>query len=150
MKEEQAILFSKLTRLQKRVCLNVLDGMSNVEAYRQAGGKAKGDGARASASEILSNLNVCRFIESMEKTAIESTLCRMEDVVIALMNESGLGKDVNGNPIIPPEDTRQAARVAALKTLTDFTGGFDKNKQQIEHSGYVSRPLSELYEDDGD
>ena len=102
MTEEQAVLFSKLTRLQKRVSLNVLRGMNGTEAYREAGGKAKGQGAEVSACTMLSNIKVIRFIEAMERSAIESTLCKTEDIVLGLMKEVGLGKDVNGNPIAPP------------------------------------------------
>jgi len=147
MTPEQAALFDKLTRLQKKVCLNLLNGMGQKEAYINAGGKAKD--ASMGASVIISNYNVSNFMNVMEKAAAEAALCTAEDIVLGLMREAGLGRDVNGKPIPPPSDACQTGRVSAYKALSEFTGGFDKNKKQVEHSGYISRPLSELYGDDG-
>ena len=146
MTPEQAQLYSKLTRLQKRVCLNVLEGMKQVEAYKEAGGKAK-DTSMGS-SEILANPNVTKFMEAMEKAAADAALCKTEDIVKGLMREVGLATDEEGNRLPPPSDACQTGRVSAYKALSEFTGGFDKNKNQVEHSGYISRPLSELYGDD--
>ena len=149
MTDEQAALFEKLTRLQKRVSLNVLSGMTDIQAYKDAGGKAKTDAsARAAVSELLANPNVRRFRESMERQAARNALCTTEDIVKGLMKEAGLGFDEDGNPINPPSDAKQAGRVSALKALSDFTGGFDANKQQLEHSGYIQTSTDELYGDD--
>ncbi len=146
MTPEQSGLFSKLTRLQKRVCLNVLEGMPQQQAYFEAGGKAKD--RSMGAYEILANPQVCRFMDVMERAAADSALCVTVDIVEGLMKEAGLIKNKEGQRLPAPSDSTQAGRVSALKALSEFTGGFDKNKKQIEHSGYIERPLDELYGED--
>ncbi|AHK19759.1 hypothetical protein [Yersinia similis] len=42
--EEQKALFDALTQLQRRFVTALLEGANQTEAYRRAGGKAKGDG----------------------------------------------------------------------------------------------------------
>ena len=149
MTQEQTDLYNELTRLQRRVCLNILDGMKDIEAYKAAEGKAKTeDSAYSCVSQILSNLKVSRFMRSMEEQALKNSLCNTVDIVRGLMKEAGIGLDENGKPNYAPPDTKQAGRVSALKTLSDFTGGFDANKQQIEHSGHIQTNLDELYGED--
>ena len=143
MTEEQEALFAKMTRLQRRMCTNVLGGMKQTEAYVEAGGTAKN--TRSAASEILSRPHVFRYMASMEKAAADAALCTAQDIVVALMREAGVGVDEDGEPIPSPPDTCQSGRVSALKVLTNFTGGFDNNKQLVEHSGYIERSLDELY-----
>ena len=146
MTEEQVLLFEKLTRLQRRICINVLSGMKGTEAYKKAGGKAKD--VSMGACEILANPNVNRFMQCMERQAARAALCTTEDIVKGLMKECGIGKDQDGEQISPPSDATQTGRVSAFKALSDFTGGFDANKQQIEHSGYIQTSTDELYGDD--
>lgn len=141
MSDEQASLFKQLTRLQKKTAINVLKGMDSVPAYLEAGGRAKSKVTRRiCANEILSNPSVSEFIESMQSTAANAALCTAEDLVKALMCEAGINTDK-----IPP-DTKQAGRVAAIKILSEYTGGFDKNKQQIEHTGYIGMTEDDLYD----
>ncbi|EIQ93352.1 terminase small subunit, partial [Yersinia pestis PY-01] len=45
--EEQKALFDALTQLQRRFVTALLEGANQTEAYRRAGGKAKGDGERS-------------------------------------------------------------------------------------------------------
>jgi phage terminase small subunit len=81
LSQEQLDLFGKLkTRLQRNVALKSLEGLSDVDAYLQAGGKAKGDNSqRASASEILCNPNIVAFIESFNAHLIApSIMTRVE------------------------------------------------------------------------
>ena len=146
MTEEQITLFGKLTKLQRGTCLNILKGMNNTDAYKAAGGKAKNP--HDNAAQIVGNHRVRKFIDSMQQQAARNALCTTEDIVKGLMREAGLGFDEKGNPLNPPEDAKQVGRVSALKALSDFTGGFDANRQQIEHSGYIETSLDELYGDD--
>jgi hypothetical protein len=66
MSKEQLQLFTKLTKLQKALCLGVLSGLTQRQAYKQAGGKAKTERTMdVSASEILNNPDVKVFMDSM-------------------------------------------------------------------------------------
>lgn len=66
MNKEQRELLRKLTRLQRELAIGVLSGLTQRQAYKQAGGKAKTDKAiDTSASEILSRLEVKEFMEAM-------------------------------------------------------------------------------------
>ena len=46
MTAEQKEMFDSLTPLQQKVAVNVISGMSNIDAYKAAGGKAKSQQAR--------------------------------------------------------------------------------------------------------
>ena len=57
--EYQKALFDDLTKLQQKFALGIVKGLSQIDAYKQAGGKAKKDEtASACASEILTNPKV--------------------------------------------------------------------------------------------
>ncbi len=63
-------------------------------------------------------LAVLEFMSKATKKALITT----EDIVKRLIDEA----EYVG------EGASHSARIAALKTLTDFTGGFDNNKQKVE------------------
>lgn len=125
MTDEQKALFDKLTTLQQEVALNAVSGMSDIDCYRKSSGKAVSDSAqRASVSEILANHNVSSFINSVRSVVIEKALCTTEDIVRRLLIES----EYVG------EGASHAARISALKALSNYTGGFDANTKKIEIS----------------
>ncbi len=83
--DEQIALFNKLTKLQQRVSLKSLEGYSNSEAYKLAGGAAKKpETIAACATEILKNPNVVNFIQSVSKTRVKSTIMSKEELLEAL------------------------------------------------------------------
>lgn len=66
MSKEQLQLYSKLTKLQKALCIGVLSGLTQRQAYKQAGGKARTDASiDACASEILSHPMAKSFMDAM-------------------------------------------------------------------------------------
>jgi len=65
---------------------------------------------------------IAPLIKAARKEVAERALVTIEDVVAGLLVEA----QCNG------EGSSQGARVSAWKELGNFTGGFDKNKQQIE------------------
>ena len=69
--DEQKALAKKLTTLQKKFVINLVSkSMSQREAYVAAGGKAKTEKAQdSSASEILTNLEVRAFYDSLMHSA---------------------------------------------------------------------------------
>ena len=143
--EEQESLLNKLTRFDQRMALYMVQGMNQRDAYIKAGGKAKGDNANSVSSRKSTKVNFKKFIDTMQKAAAARALCTTEDIVRAFMAECGLGLDEKGKPRQKPPDTTQSARVSALKALSNFTGGFDKNSQKVEHSGYIPISDEELY-----
>lgn len=72
---EQVELASQLTNLQRKTVLNIISGMSNRQAYIKAGCKAKSEKSQdVAVHQMLSNLKVKAFYESVKKTAaIETT-----------------------------------------------------------------------------
>lgn len=85
MTPEQKSLFDKLTQLQQRVATNVLAGMSQRQAYFAAGGKASSDeSADSSSSEILRNLEVIAFMDSMKLQAVSDAIMTREEAMKTL------------------------------------------------------------------
>jgi hypothetical protein len=69
----------------------------------------------------LENVGVKAEIEAFKAKGAEKALVTIEDLVKLLYDEAqGLG-----------EDTTSSARTAAIKVLTDFTGGFDANVKKV-------------------
>lgn len=86
--DEQLLAYDKLTKLQQLTALGVLSGMGQTEAYVAAGGKAKSDDSkRASAAEILGNLNVVRFVDLMKTDPAE-------DIAAAVMSRDEMLMDL--------------------------------------------------------
>jgi phage terminase small subunit len=50
----------------------------------------------------------------------------------ALVTTEGLVEKLLAEAEYVGEGASHSARIAALKTLTDYTGGFDNNKQKVE------------------
>lgn len=114
MNADQKILFDKLTNLQQRVATNVLAGMTQRQAYIQAGGNAKEDAtADVCASEILRNPQVKLFMDSMMTEAVSNAVMSRQEALEKLSNlartdlkdlvefgEYELGSDGEGNPIV--------------------------------------------------
>ncbi len=110
MSEEQKVLFDALAPLSQKTCLNSLKGMSNIDAYEEAGGKGKTKEAReASASRMLSNVKAKAFLDSMKQTAISSAIMQREEALeilsknarvkisdIATFSYRAVGADENG------------------------------------------------------
>lgn len=114
MNADQKILFDKLTNLQQRVATNVLAGMTQRQAYYEAGGTASSDeSADAAASQMLSNIMVKEFMDSMKHEAVSNAVMSRQEALEKLSNlartdlkdlvefgEYELGSDGEGNPIV--------------------------------------------------
>lgn len=112
MTEEQKELFDNLTPLQQKVCTNSLSGMSNIDSYINAGGKAKTKAAQeASASEILSHLKVKSFLDSMKHQAVNGAIMSREEMMRALSDLSR----INVSDLLTSD----------ISVLTEFKGGYD-------------------------
>ncbi|MCP4253203.1 MAG: terminase small subunit [Candidatus Scalindua sp.] len=110
-------LTAKQQRFIEEYCRN---GFNATQAAKDAGYKE--DNAYATGAENLRKPQIAKAIEEYKAKVSENALCDTEWVVKGLMQEAkGLA-----------EDTTQSGRVAALKALSEFTGGFDSNKQKHE------------------
>ena len=115
-------LTSKQSAFVEEYCKN---GFNATQASISAGYSKKT--AKQAGSENLSKPVISEKIEEFKKKAAEKALCDTQWVVKNLMVEAqGMG-----------EDTSSSARVTALKSLSDFTGGFDANKQKVELSNNI-------------
>lgn len=114
MNVEQKALFDKLTQLQQRVATNVLAGMSQRQAYYEAGGGASNDvSADSTVYELLSNPQVVAFMDAMKIQAVTNAVMTRQEALERLSGfartdlkdlvEFGayeLGADEDGNPIV--------------------------------------------------
>lgn len=80
--------------------------------------------ARQVGSENLAKPDIQDAIQEFMSKATKKALITTERLVERLVEES----EYMG------EGASHSARIAALKTLTDYTGGFDKNKQSVDHT----------------
>jgi len=85
MNAEQQALFDQLTQLQQRTATGVLAGMTQRAAYYSAGGKADTDeSADSSCSQILSNIKVKAFMDSMKMQAVSDAIMTREEAMKTL------------------------------------------------------------------
>lgn len=85
MTPEQQALFDELTQLQQRTATGVLAGMTQRAAYFAAGGKADTDeSADSSCSQILSNIKVKAFMDSMKAQAVNEAIMGREEMLARL------------------------------------------------------------------
>lgn len=113
--EEQLSLFGALTRLQKNVALKSLEGLSDVQAYIQGGGKAKNENSiAASASVLLNNSKVKAFLDSFNAHVIAPSIMTRTEMLERLtsMARTSLSDIVefHENVIVEDEETGDQVR----------------------------------------
>lgn len=76
MSPELKELFNNLTRLQKGICLNLLDGAPYAKAYFDAGGiSSSDDNAKSIVSRMVStDVNVKAFLDAADKQAVSNAV----------------------------------------------------------------------------
>lgn len=114
-----AKLTAKQQRFIEEYCSN---GFNATRAAIAAGYSEKT--ASETGSENLGKPQIQEAVQGFMGKATKKALCTIEDVVNGLLTEA----QYNG------EGSSQSARVAAWKALSDYTGGFDVNKQKVDHS----------------
>lgn len=142
MTNDQKALFDKLTQLQQRVATNVLAGMSQRQAYYEAGGGASNDvSADSTVYELLSNPQVVAFMDAMKIQAVSNAVMTRQEALERLSGfartdlkdlvEFGayeLGADEDGNPIVQAawkikdsvlQDPEKMAAISELSTGKD-------------------------------
>lgn len=117
MTPEQQALSDKLTNLQRGVVLGVVAGKSQRQAYLDAGGKAKTDeAADASASEILSRLEVRAFYDAMVGEVAKASAITLETLLAELEEARQAASGREG------EKPQAAAMVAATMGKAKLLG----------------------------
>lgn len=120
MNEVQKSLFDNLTQLQQRVATNVLAGMGQRAAYYEAGGTASSDeSADAACSQLLRNIKVIAFMDSMKMQAVSDAIMSREEAmkILTAMSRGSLTdivkfRTVNiGKDMETGEDVHQTAWV---------------------------------------
>lgn len=138
MSKEVKKLTDKQRRFVEEYCSN---GFNATRAAISAGYSEKT--AKDMGCENLAKPNIQEGIQAFMSKATKKALITTEDIVKRLVEES----EYMG------EGSSHSARIAALKTLTDYTGGFDANVRKNEHTspdGSMSpqgRNLDDFYKD---
>lgn len=140
MTKEQQGLFEQLTKLQQRVAIGVLEGKSQRQAYLDAGGKSKTETAMdSSASEILNNLKVKAFMNSMRASVVnaavmtrEEAMARLSDIartsapdLVEVVTKRGVGRSrkTTQQVLLREEALSDPAKRAAIAELTQVKDG---------------------------
>ncbi|OTA16762.1 terminase [Xenorhabdus beddingii] len=110
--DEQKVIFDALTPLQQKFALGILKGLNQVDAYRKAGGKAKGESARTQASRMITFDNVKTFLDAMNQEAVSDAVMSRQEALerlshmgrvsihdIADFRNSQIGEDEEGQPV---------------------------------------------------
>ena len=85
MTEEQKRLFDDLTPLRQEIALNSFKGMNDIDAYKNSSGKAKTVKAmEASVSQILGNLKVKEFLDSMNEVKVNDAIMSRDEMMTTL------------------------------------------------------------------
>lgn len=126
----------KQQRFVEEYCSN---GFNGTKAAIAAGYSE--DCAQQQASENLTKPLIKQAIDEHKSKLTAKTLVTAEMLVEMLLNEANYHE----------EGASHSARISAIKLLSDYTGGFDKNKQKLDHSssdGTMTprRTLDDFYE----
>ncbi|WP_288445412.1 terminase small subunit [uncultured Serratia sp.] len=159
--EEQKALFDALTKLQQKFVMHLLKGKNQTDAYKAAGGKAKTpEGARASASQILTNHNVQSFLKSVQYEAInEAIMTRTEALErlskmgrtaltdIAEFKNCQIGEDEEGKPVYQASWSFRDSALQdpeAMAAVAELTTGKDGIKLKMHDPKAAIKQLGEM------
>lgn len=119
----------KLTEKQEAYKNNRIAGMGVSESYRAAYDvKTMSDkSVSVAANKLEKDDRIAIEIGKAKKSVADKVLVTVEDVVKGLLKETN--EEVEGST--------SSSRITAWKTLSDYTGSFDANKQKLEHSGAI-------------
>lgn len=127
-------MFDDLQPLQQKVAINVIAGMSNIDAYYAAGGKAKTKrAAESSVSGILRDRKVRVYIDSMKQEAVNSAVMSRTEMLERLSNLSR----VNMSDLVEWRAESDAQGEPTGQT-------FWRIKESAEHDPYVLASISEV------
>lgn len=157
---EQQRLFDVLTPLQKRFSLAIIKGKNQTEAYRKAGGKAKGDNLRKAAHVIATNCDVQAFIKSVQGEIIDEAIMTRDEALkrlskmgrasiadIAEFSNSIVGEDEEGNPVYQAVWSFKDSSLQdpdAMSAVSGLISGKDGIKLKMHDPKAAIKQLAEL------
>ncbi|MDC9614900.1 terminase small subunit [Xenorhabdus khoisanae] len=157
---EQKVLFDALTPLQQKFALGILKGLNQVDAYRKAGGKAKGESARTQASRMITFDNVKTFLDAMNQEAVSDAMMSRQEALerlsamgrvsihdIADFRNSQIGEDDEGKPVFQATWQFKDSALqnpAALSAISELTTGKDGIKLKLHDPKSAIKQLAEL------
>ena len=158
--EQQKALFDALTKLQKKFVTCLLSGDRQVEAYRNAGGKAKGSGAHSKAAVMVRNGNVQQFLRSVQYEAInEAIMTRTEALErlskmgrtslmdIAEFRNCQIGEDEDGQPVFQASWSFRDSALQdpeAMSAVAELTTGKEGIKLKMHDPKAAIKQLGEM------
>lgn len=140
MTEEQKALFDKLKPLQREVALNSLSGLNDIDSYKASSGKAKTEESmRVCANQILTNINVMAFLDSMKAAAVSDAVMSRERM-LELQSQIA---DIDSERLVN----------MSLEELSELKGALEIKlkamNQLAELAGYKAASKHELSNPDG-
>lgn len=158
--KEQKALFDALTALQKKFVTCLISGDRQADAYRNAGGKAKGDGVHSKAATMVRNGNVQAFLHSVQYEAVSEAImtrtealerltvmgrARIRDLVV--FSEHNMGEDEDGNPVIQAawrfkDSVKQHPEL--LDAIAEVTAGKEGIKLKLHDSRGAIKQIGEM------
>ncbi len=114
-------LTDKQRRFVEEYCGN---GFNATKAAASAGYSQKT--AKQMGTENLAKPIIQEHIQEFMSEATEKALVTTEDIVKGLYDIAQHGES-------------ESARVSAYKTLTDYTGGFDNNRQKVDNNITINK-----------
>ncbi|CFV35161.1 terminase small subunit [Yersinia pseudotuberculosis] len=158
--EEQKALFDALTQLQRRFVTALLEGANQTEAYRRAGGKAKGDGERSKASQLVTNSNVQAFLQSVQHETVNEAIMTYTEALerltlmgrttihdIATFGNYQIGEDEEGQPVFQAswkfKDSKNI-KPEHLAAVAELSTGKDGLKIKLHDPKAAIKQLAEM------
>ncbi|HGI5912191.1 TPA: terminase small subunit [Yersinia enterocolitica] len=158
--EEQKALFDTLTQLQKKFVTQILKGKNQTDAYRKAGGKAKGDNLRKAAHQIATNIDVEAFLKSVQHETVNEAIMTYEEAMerLTLMGRTSIadlatfgthvvGEDDDGNPITQSVWSFKNAselKPEQMVAISELTAGKDGLKIKLHDPKAAIKQLAEM------
>ncbi|HEN3609169.1 TPA: terminase small subunit [Yersinia enterocolitica] len=158
--KEQKALFDALTQLQKKFVTQILKGKNQTDAYRKAGGKAKGDNLRKAAHQIATNIDVEAFLKSVQHETVNEAIMTYEEAMerLTLMGRTSIadlatfgthvvGEDDDGNSIIQSVWSFKDAselKPEQMAAISELTAGKDGLKIKLHDPKAAIKQLAEM------
>ncbi len=158
--EEQKALFDALTPLQKKFATHLIAGLNQSDAYKAAGGKAKGDGVRSKASVMVSNGNVQAFLKAVQYETLNEAIMTYEEAMerlsvmgrtsiadLAVFGTQVVGEDEDGNPVTQSVWSFKNAselRPEQMAAISELTAGKDGLKIKLHDPKAAIKQLAEM------
>lgn len=157
---EQQQLFDVLTPLQKKFVTWLLKGANQSEAYRKAGGKAKGNGVTSKAAVMVAKGSVRNFLQSVQYETVSDAIMTYEEAMERLtvmgrarlrdlveFSEHDMGKDDDGQPIIQAvwrfkDSVKQTPDL--LDAIAELTAGKEGIKLKLHDARGAIKQLAEM------